>query len=82
LEDEERKNQLKWQVKLGEVTIDNEAREDILKSRAQAEYEYRLSIGVPFLEQEIQRTTTVDVECRTYRDHQKVFFFFTTLKTI
>ncbi len=72
LEDEERKNQLKWQVKLGENTIDAETKEDILKSRAQAEYEYKLSIGVPFPEQELHRNKTIDVQCRTYRDYKKV----------
>ena len=75
LEDEERRNQLKWQVKLGENMIDAETREDILRSRAQAEYEYRLSIGVPFLEQEVQRKRTIEVEGRTYRDFNKVNFF-------
>lgn len=43
LEDEERKNQLKWQVKLGESPVDPETREDILASRAKAEYEYKVS---------------------------------------
>ena len=42
LEDEERKNQLKWQVKLGESPVDSETREDILVSRAKAEYEYKV----------------------------------------
>ena len=43
LEDEERRNQLKWQVKLGESPIDEFTKEDILRSRAQAEYDYRVS---------------------------------------
>lgn len=42
LEDEERKNQLKWQVKLGESPVDPEIKEDILVSRAKAEYEYKV----------------------------------------
>ena len=42
LEDEERRNQLKWQVKLGESLVDEETRQDILTSRAQAEYEYKV----------------------------------------
>ena len=46
LEDEERRNQLKWQVKLGESLVDNATRKDILQSRAKAEYEYKLSCGV------------------------------------
>lgn len=44
LEEEERKNQLKWQVKLGESPVDPEIREDILASRAKAEYEYKVKI--------------------------------------
>jgi hypothetical protein len=72
LENEERKNQLKWQIKLGENLIDDETREDILRSRAQAEYEYKLSIGVPFLEQEIQRKKGQVAECRTFRDYNQV----------
>lgn len=43
LEDEERRNQLKWQVKLGETTVDPEVREDILQSRTKAEYEYKVT---------------------------------------
>lgn len=43
LEDEERRNQLKWQVKLGESPIDSFTKEDILRSRAQAEYDYRVN---------------------------------------
>ena len=46
LEDEERKNQLKWQVKLGETLIDDVAKEEILKSRARAVYEYQVSVFV------------------------------------
>jgi hypothetical protein len=42
LEDEERRNQLKWQVKLGETTIDAQSKQDILMSRAQAEYRYKV----------------------------------------
>lgn len=72
LEDEERKNQLKWQVKLGEDPIDEATRQDILNSRAQADYEYRLSIGVPFLNQELARQKTIEVQCRPYRDYNKV----------
>jgi hypothetical protein len=44
LEDEERKNQLKWQVKLGETLIDDQAKLDILSSRARAVYEYQVSL--------------------------------------
>ncbi|CAF0716214.1 unnamed protein product [Brachionus calyciflorus] len=72
LEDEERKNQLKWQVKLGESPVDPETREDILLSRARAYYEYQLSIGVPFLENEINRQKTVEFECRIVRDYKKL----------
>ena len=72
LEDEERRNQLKWQVKLGENLVDDATKEDILKSRAKAEFEYKLSIGVPFLENEIQRTKTIKSESRTYRMFNKV----------
>lgn len=42
LEDEERRNQLKWQVKLGESLIDDQARQEILTSRAQAVYDYKV----------------------------------------
>ena len=75
LEDEERRNQLKWQVKLGETSIDDEAREDILKSRARAEYEYKLSMGVPFLDIETNRQTNLAVECRPVRPVDKVSYF-------
>ena len=75
LEDEERRNQLKWQVKLGETSIENRAREEILESRAKAVYEYQLSVGVPFLEQEINRQMTLAVDCRTIRELNKVVFF-------
>jgi hypothetical protein len=73
LEDEERKNQLKWQVKLGETLIDEKAKNDILRSRAQAVYEYQLSIGVPFLEIEVERQASLAVDCRTVRDFNKVY---------
>ena len=43
LEDEERRNQLKWQVKLGETSIDYQSRQEIQMSRAQAEYQYKVS---------------------------------------
>jgi hypothetical protein len=42
LEDEERKNQLKWQVKLGENSIEYQAKQDILLSRTQAEHRYKV----------------------------------------
>jgi hypothetical protein len=42
LEDEERRNQLKWQVKLGETSIDHQSKQEILMSRAQAEYQYKV----------------------------------------
>ena len=45
LEDEERRNQLKWQVKLGESIIDEQTRQEILSSRAQAVYEYKVLIS-------------------------------------
>lgn len=72
LEDEERRNQLKWQVKLGESLVDEETRQDILRSRANAEYEYKLSVGVPFVEQEIQRINTITTDCRTVRMYNEV----------
>jgi len=67
LEDEERRNQLKWQVKLGESLVDADTRRDILQSRAKAEYEYRLAAGVPFVQQESRRLKTVALECRPVR---------------
>lgn len=42
LENEERKNQLKWQVKLGEELIDAQTREDILSARSKAEHAYHV----------------------------------------
>ena len=44
LEDEERRKQLKWQVKLGETSIEDKAKGDILESRAKAVYEYQVQI--------------------------------------
>ncbi len=44
LQDEERRNQLKWQVKLGESLVSEETKQDILKSRAMAEYEYKVKL--------------------------------------
>jgi hypothetical protein len=49
LEDEERRNQLKWQVKLGETRIDEQSRQDILASRAQAVYDYKVFVDNFFL---------------------------------
>lgn len=72
LEDEERRNQLKWQVKLGESLVDTETRKDILQSRSKAEYEYKLSVGVPFLQQETKRNKTVVFDCRTVRMFDKL----------
>jgi hypothetical protein len=43
LEDEERKNQLKWQVKLGENSIDYHAKQDIILCRTQAEQRYKVN---------------------------------------
>lgn len=68
LEDEERRNQLKWQVNLGENSIDDRVRKEILQSRANAVYEYQLAQGIPFLDQEIKRETTLSVDCRTIRN--------------
>ena len=42
LENEERKNQLKWQVKLGEELIDAQTREEILIARSKAEHAYHV----------------------------------------
>lgn len=72
LEDEERRNQLKWQVKLGENLVDEETKQDILRSRANAEYEYKLSIGVPFIDQEIHRTATFECDCRSIRMYNQL----------
>ena len=43
LENEERKNQLKWQVKLGEELIDAQTRDDILIARSKAEHAYHVT---------------------------------------
>lgn len=72
LEDEERRNQLKWQVKLGESLVDSETKKDILQSRAKAEYEYKLAIGVPFIQQETKRAKTCVFDCRTVRMYDKL----------
>lgn len=71
LEDEERRNQLKWQVKLGESLVNSETKKDILQSRAKAEYEYKLAIGVPFIQQETKRVKTYVLDCRTVRMYEK-----------
>ena len=72
LEDEERRNQLKWQVKLGESLVDAETRRDILQSRAKAEYEYKLSVGVPFIQQELKRAKNGVLDCRTVRAFERL----------
>lgn len=72
LEDEERRNQLKWQVKLGESLIDQETINDILNSRAKAEQTYKLSVGVPFMQQELKRSKTVVFDSRNVRSIDKL----------
>ncbi len=72
LEDEERRNQLKWQVKLGESLVNMNTRKDIIHSRAKADYEYRVSVGVPFVAQESKRVKSVTLECRPVRDFGKI----------
>lgn len=67
LEDEERRNQLKWQVKIGDTSIDNQTRADILASRSKAEYEYRLSIGEPVISEELKRRKASFKQVRTVR---------------
>ena len=72
LEDEERRNQLKWQVKLGETSIDPQSREEILISRTQAEYQYRLSLGQPVYEVELSRKENLSKTGRTTRPYNQV----------
>ena len=72
LEDEERRNQLKWQVKLGETSIDPQSKQEILMSRAQAEHQYKLSIGEPVYDEELSRKENLCKICRTSRPYKQV----------
>jgi hypothetical protein len=74
LEDEERRNQLKWQVKLGETSIDPQSKEEILISRAQAEYQYKLALGQPVFDDELTRKENLSKTGRTTRPYNQVYF--------
>jgi hypothetical protein len=71
LEDEERKNKLKWQVKLGESMIDEKISEEILTYRNKAMDEYKQFTGQPSLE-EIDRKKTATSVCRTFRFYKTI----------
>ena len=66
---EERQNQLRWQVKLGDDQITNDARASVLAARGEAwdEYVYKRR-GDPVLEDEYVRTSTNCTLRRTFRD--------------
>lgn len=66
---EERQNQLRWQVKLGDDQITNDARATVLSARGEAwdEYVYKRR-GDPVQEDEYVRTGTKCILRRTFRD--------------
>lgn len=69
---EERQNQLRWQVKLGEDQIKQEVREEILENRENSWHEYRLKRGDPVESKEYLRNCTKNTFRRTRRDYQEV----------
>ncbi|XP_061186055.1 cilia- and flagella-associated protein 221-like [Saccostrea echinata] len=67
---EERQNQLRWQVKLGDDQITNSARAKILEERDQSWNEYKYDRrGDPVIEEEYKRTETKCTFRRTFRDN-------------
>lgn len=67
---EERQNQLRWQVKLGDDQITNSDRAQILEDRDQAWKEYKYDKrGDPVIDEEYKRTETKCTFRRTFRDH-------------
>ncbi|XP_062604429.1 cilia- and flagella-associated protein 221-like isoform X2 [Saccostrea cucullata] len=70
---EERQNQLRWQVKLGDDQITNSARAQILEERDQSWNEYKYDRrGDPVIEEEYKRTETKCTFRRTFRDHTEL----------
>ncbi|XP_071157794.1 cilia- and flagella-associated protein 221-like isoform X2 [Mytilus edulis] len=70
---EERQNQLRWQVKLGDDQITNDARASVLAARGEAwdEYVYKRR-GDPVEEDEFIRTGTKCTLRRTFRDSSEL----------
>ncbi|XP_015750740.1 PREDICTED: cilia- and flagella-associated protein 221-like, partial [Acropora digitifera] len=65
---EERQNQLRWCVRLGEDPMSELSRKQILDSRVLADQEYKLKRGDPQVEQEFDRSC---VGCELRRIHRQ-----------
>ncbi|GFO40892.1 cilia- and flagella-associated protein 221-like [Plakobranchus ocellatus] len=67
---EERQNQLRWQVRLGEDPLSGQARYNILEDRAAALNHYRLKVrGDPVPEDEYERLRSMCTYKRTLREY-------------
>ncbi|RUS76179.1 hypothetical protein EGW08_016057, partial [Elysia chlorotica] len=70
---EERQNQLRWQVRLGEDPLSGQARYKILEDRAAALSHYQLHVrGDPVAEDEYERLRSVCTYKRTLREYDSV----------
>lgn len=70
---EERQNQLRWQVKLGEDPLSGQARYKILEDRAAALSHYQLQVrGDPVPEDEYERLRSVGTYKRTLREYDSL----------
>ncbi|CAG5131681.1 unnamed protein product [Candidula unifasciata] len=65
---EERQNQLRWQVKIGDEPMSAQERYTILEARNEAFNRYKLRRGDPVPEDELTRQQTISVYSKTMRD--------------
>ncbi|KAH9519003.1 hypothetical protein Btru_008882 [Bulinus truncatus] len=70
---EERQNQLRWQVKLGDRPMTIAEKFQILEERSVAESYYRHKVqGIPLEDEEFLRPNTISLYRRTFRDVETV----------
>ncbi|XP_064648100.1 cilia- and flagella-associated protein 221-like [Lineus longissimus] len=69
---EERQNQLRWQVKLGDEQISIQEKVKVLDQRVQATKDYKYRRGDPLEDEELGRTCSDCISRRTFRDHSEI----------
>ncbi|XP_074658961.1 cilia- and flagella-associated protein 221-like [Tubulanus polymorphus] len=65
---EERQNQLRWQVKVGDEGMTTNERTDVLETRKQAWSDYKYNRGDPLVDVELERVKTESSYRKTMRD--------------
>ncbi|KAK2178566.1 hypothetical protein NP493_535g01047 [Ridgeia piscesae] len=69
---EERQNQLRWQVKIGEGQMSHQDRQVVMVDRAEAWEQYKHKRGDPVVKSEYERTESKLIFRRTVRDASEV----------